>query len=85
MDQTETATATAAISVEMEPAAEETARRYIEAIVARDTLGGMLGTTYRAAEAERLWAVFADRFSTLTTGAYAKPPREAFRIALAAI
>jgi hypothetical protein len=48
-------------------------------------LGGVLGNTYREAEAERLWGVFTDRFSTLTTGAYAKPHREAIRIALSSI
>jgi len=85
MDQIETAPAPSVPSVDIDPAAEETARRYIDAIVARDILGGALGSPYRDAEAERLWGVFTNRFSILTTGAYAKPHREAVRIALASI
>jgi hypothetical protein len=85
MDIIEAAPVATSASVDIDPAAEETARRYIDAIVARDILGGVLGTTYRDAEAERLWGVFTARFSAVTTGAYAKPRREAFRIALAGI
>ena len=82
---TDAATLVKASSIDIGPVAEETARAYIQAIVERDIVGSMLGAAYRDAEAERLWAVFADRFDTLTTGAYAKPHREAVRLALASI
>ena len=81
----ETVTVTRIPTIDIGPSAEETARRYIEAIVERDILGGLLGSTFRDAEAERLWSVFTDRFEALTTGAYAKPHREAVRLALASI
>jgi hypothetical protein len=65
--------------------AEAAVRRYIDAIVARDAMAESLGPAYRDAEAQRLWMVFLSRYGGLISGAYAKPAKEALRIALSGI
>jgi hypothetical protein len=67
--------------VKLSPEEERRARAYIWAIVARADLP----TEDLEAEAVRLWARFGETYVALTTGAYAKSGKEAFRIALGQI
>ena len=68
--------------LDIDPAHEEMARGYIEAILVHGQVALKFGQEFEAAERRRLWGRFATRYLEVSTPPLAKTGTDALRVAL---